>query len=258
MEGIAPDMIEAGRYLFAIKTSELDFRKRIPPSVLYRCLQESAENHAVTYAFDSETLLRQGLTWVLLKIHLVVDEYPEGRQDIIVETWPSGLESRYAHRDFLVHLPGRPDPIARGASTWVLLDVARNRPAVVANLLGEGHVVHRPRALANPFPSITPTGDVLRALTVPVRLSDLDINDHVNNLHYVEWIVEGVPERVWRETTPAEIQIEFKRAVRHGDTVRVDTFQQGDGAYTHRITAAGVAGDVVLARTRWNPAPVAG
>jgi medium-chain acyl-[acyl-carrier-protein] hydrolase len=244
-------MIEAGRYLFAIKTSELDFRKRIPPSVLYRCLQESAENHAVAYAFDSETLLEKGLSWVLLKIHLVVDEYPEGRQDVIVETWPSALESRYAHRDFQVFLPGRPDPIARAASTWVLLDVARNRPSVVGNLLGEGHVVRRPRALQDPFPAITPAGDAVRTITVPVRLADLDINDHVNNLHYVEWIVESVPESVWRETTPSEMQIEFKRAVRYGESARVETLGVGGGVYTHRITSSGTSGDVVLARTRW-------
>lgn len=249
----AQPMIEPGRYLFAIRTSELDFRKRIPPSVLYRCLQESAENHAVAYEFDSETLLQKGLTWVLLKIHLVVDEYPEGRQDIIVETWPSGLESRYAHRDFLVFLPGRQDPIARGASTWVLLDVARNRPSVVGDLLGDSHVVRRPRALEHPFPPVVPAGDVVRTLNVPVRLSDLDINDHVNNLHYVEWIVESVPENVWRETTPAEIQLEFKRAVRYGAMARVETFGIGGGTYTHRITSSGTAGDVVLARTRWKP-----
>jgi acyl-ACP thioesterase len=243
-------MIEPGRYLFAIKTYELDFRKRIPPSILFRCLQESAENHAVAYEFDSETLLRKGLSWVLLKIHLVVDEYPVGRQDIIVETWPSGLESRYAHRDFLAFLPGRPDPIARGASTWVLLDVARNRPSVVANLLGPEHVVTRPRALENLFAPITPAGGVVRTLSVTVRIADLDINDHVNNLHYVEWIVESVPEEVWRETTPAEIQVEFKRAVRHGETVRIDTFETGD-AYAHRVSTSGASGDVVLARTRW-------
>ena len=251
-------MIEAGRYLFAIKTYELDFRKRIPPSVLYRWLQESAENHAVAYEFDSETLLQKGLSWVLLRIQLVVDEYPEGRQDIIVETWPSGLESRYAHRDFLVYLPGRPDPIARGASTWVLLDVARNRPSVVANLLGDRHVVQRPRALPNPFPAITPPGGSVRTLTVPVRLADLDINDHVNNLHYLEWIVESVPQKVWRATTPSEIQIEFKRAVRHGETVRVDTSEGTDGTFFHRITSSGADGDVVLARTRWKALREAG
>lgn len=251
-------MVEAGRYLFSIKSSELDFRKRIPPSVLYRCVQESAEFHAVAYEFDSETLLQKGLSWVLLKIHLVVDEYPEGRQDVIVETWPSGLESRYAHRDFLVFLPGRPDPIVRAASTWVLLDVARNRPSVVGSLLGDRHVVHRPRALENPFPPIVPSGAAARTLTVPVRLADLDINDHVNNLHYVEWIVESVPESVWREATPAEIQLEFKRALRYGETARVDTLGSGGGEYAHRVTSSGTTGDVVLAKTRWHPAAAAG
>jgi acyl-ACP thioesterase len=120
----------------------------------------------------------------------------------------------------------------------------------VANLLGPEHVVTRPRALENPFAPITPAGGVVRTLSVPVRIADLDINDHVNNLHYVEWIVESVPEEVWRETTPAEIQVEFKRAVRHGETVRIDTFETGD-AYAHRVSTSGAPGDVVLARTRW-------
>lgn len=246
-------MIEPGRYLFGIKTYELDVRKRIPPSVLFRCLQEAAENHAVEYDFDSETLLKRNLSWVLLKIHLVVDEYPEGRQDIVVETWPSGLESRYAHRDFLIHLPGRREPVARGASTWVLLDVARNRPSVVASILGDRHVVSRPRALDQPCPPLAAAGDLVRTLDVPVRLADLDINDHVNNLHYVEWIVESVPEAMWRVTTPAEVQVEFKRAIRYGQSARVETFGSGDGVFTHRITSPGTPGDVVVGRTRWNP-----
>ena len=68
------------------------------------------------------------------------------------------------------------------------------------------------------LPSVTEKADVL------VRQSDLDFNDHVNNVHYVEWMLEALPGRVG----PSEMDIVFRSAAKAGDALVSECFSEGD------------------------------
>lgn len=238
-----------GIYPLELKSYELDHRGSMPVWVMYRFLQEAAELNAVDLSFDTETLLQRSLSWMLARLQLRVTDPPGGRTRIMAETWPSGIESRFARRDFRLRLDGANQPFAVATSSWLLIDINRMRPVTVENVLGREHLVYAERALDTPFLSITTAGTPAFTAEYRVRRADLDMNDHVNNVHYVEWLAEAVPEDVWRSSGITELDIEYKRAVKFGDVVRIDSYTGADGLWQHRMTAGGA--DVVLARTRW-------
>ena len=238
-----------GRYPLELKSYELDHRGSMPVWVIYRFLQEAAELNAVDLGFDTETLLDRSLTWMLARLQLRCTDPPMGRQRIIAETWPSGIESRFARRDFRLWLNGADTPFVVATSHWLLIDINRKRPVTVGNILGPEHVIPIGHAVTEPFPSLQPAGDPVFSAEFRVRRSDLDMNDHVNNVHYVEWLAEAVPEDVWRGGGIAELDVEYKRQAQFGDVVRIDTHPAGPGAYTHRMIAGG--NDIVLARSVW-------
>jgi len=244
-------MKSVGRYSYLLKSYELDYRKRIPVAVLYRFLQESAENNAVELGFDTETLLRRGLTWVLFKMHMQIDRYVVGRKPLEVETWPSKVDSRLAHREFAVFEPGVPDPFARASSIWMLLNMENGRPILLQPVLDGRHISRTTPGIPSAFPPLPRTGDVFFRKEFPVRLSDIDLNGHVNNIHYVEWLTESVPEEVWRSSSVRELQVEYKRQVRYGSVVSVETSRLGDGQYRHVLTASDRAAEVMVARSVW-------
>ena len=238
-----------GRYPLELKSYELDHRGAMPVWVIYRFLQEAAELNAVSLGFDTEALLSKSLTWMLARLQLRCTEPPVGRQRIIAETWPSGIESRFAQRDFRMWLEGAHSPFVVATSYWLLIDINRKRPVTVENILGREHIVQVEHAVADLFPPLQPSGEPVFTAEFRVRRSDLDMNDHVNNVHYVEWLGEAVPEEVWRGSSITELEVEYKRAVQFGDRVRIDTYAQGPDAYIHKMTAGG--NDVVLARSVW-------
>jgi medium-chain acyl-[acyl-carrier-protein] hydrolase len=240
-----------GIYTFPLKSYQLDHRGRMPIWVIYHFLQESAEHNAVDLGFDTETLLQRGLTWVLSRLQLRVTAFPQGRQGIEAETWPSAIESRFAHRDFCLRIPGELDCFAIASSAWLLLDFNRMRPVTVSTRLPEKMVLHRPRMVATPFPQLDATGDPVFTKEFAVRRSDLDINDHVNNVHYVEWLAEAVPESLWRNADISELDVEYKRAVKYGDTLVIATFNAGDNTFIHCMSVSGQPGDVLRARSVW-------
>jgi medium-chain acyl-[acyl-carrier-protein] hydrolase len=242
-----------GRYPLDLKSYELDHRGAMPVWVMYRFLQEAAEMNAVDLGFDTETLLNRSLTWMLARLQLRSTAPPEGRSRIIAETWPSGIESRFARRDFRLWLDGMETPFVHATSYWLLIDITRKRPVTVGNILGPEHVIPIGHAVDVPFPPLQADGAPVLTVEFRVRRSDLDMNDHVNNVHYVEWLAEAVPEEVWREQRIAELDVEYKRAVQFGDTVRIDTHQAGPGAYIHTMSAGDAV--VVAARSVWTPLP---
>jgi medium-chain acyl-[acyl-carrier-protein] hydrolase len=238
-----------GRYPLELKSYELDHKGTMPVWVIYRFLQEAAEMNAVDLGFDTETLLNRSLTWMLARLQLRCAEPPAGRSRITAETWPSGIESRFALRDFRLWLNGAETPFAVAKSYWLLIDINRMRPVTVSNILGPEHVIDEQHTVDAPFPSLQSQGTPAFTAEFRVRRSDLDMNDHVNNVHYVEWLAEAVPEEVWRGNRIAELDVEYKRAVQFGDTVRIDSHEAGPGAYIHTMSAGGAV--VVSARSVW-------
>ncbi len=239
------------RYSLDLKSYELDHRGVMPAWIVYRFLQEAAEFNAVDLGFDTETLLKDNLTWMLVRLQLRVDRYPLGRCRIDVETWPSGIESRFALRDFRLYIGSQNTPFAVASSSWLLIDILKKRPVVVGNKLHPMHSMVREHVVEEPFPSVSVEGLPCRDFTFRVRRSDVDMNDHVNNVHYVEWLAESVPEEVWRSGDIAALDVEYKRAVGFGETIRVESCAMDETTYVHRMTSDGRKGDVLLARTVW-------
>jgi medium-chain acyl-[acyl-carrier-protein] hydrolase len=239
-----------GRSTFNIKTAQLDFRRRIPLYVLYQCLQESAENNAVELGFDTETLLRQNLTWMLVRMSLLVRQLPVGRQPIVVETWPSGVESRMAFREFRVFTGHGTEPFLVASSTWFMVNIEKQRPVNVQGHFPPDLLMLRERVIQSPIPSLEKPHEVIFRKKIPIRLADVDLNGHVNNTHYIEWLTEAVPETIWREREIHELHVEYKRQARYGDSVLIETGQTSDG-FLHSMTASGSGAELFRAATRW-------
>jgi len=54
-----------------------------------------------------------------------------------------------------------------------------------------------------------------------VRRSDLDMNDHVNNVVYMELLMEAVPDAVRDAFELAELELEFRGECKYGDVISV-------------------------------------
>ena len=70
---------------------------------------------------------------------------------------------------------------------------------------------------------------VTSSVEIRVRYSDLDFNDHVNNVHYAEWMLEALPmgtDPVHVGTGPAEMDIVFRAAAKAGNVLVSECFRE--------------------------------
>lgn len=241
-----------GEESFCIRAYESGEENRATLPAYCNYLQEAAGNHAHALGLGIHELQDAGFTWMLSRLRLVVNHYAAWRDTVRVRTWPSGNRGRLAAtRDFLMSdAMGR--ELLRGTSEWLYVDLATLRvtrlpPAFLA-LVSEA----TPAAtVPEPAGRIPDFGDAEWSATLPVRHSDHDFNNHVNNAHYVEWALECLPE-AWRTNRRAcELDISFRAAARWGDTVLSEAARDGETSLLHRIRRAADHAVLAVARTKW-------
>ena len=118
------------RETFTVRSYEIDASGRIPIPSLFCYLQESASNHAAEYGLSMDDLMLKDLTWMISEIHIEVKRYPVWGEKVTIETWPSLRQKYFAFREFLCFDAGD-NEICRATSSWLVVDLKRNRPAVL-------------------------------------------------------------------------------------------------------------------------------
>ncbi|MCU0225722.1 MAG: thioesterase [Acidobacteria bacterium] len=219
----------------AIRASEMDFRGHL--SVRALC--------------DP-----QGWTWVLREWQFEMAAWPRWRQEVTIETWPSGLNEMVATRDFRL-LDGDGQPIGRATSRWMVVDFRRRRPIRMPDAVRAIRRPERAVLAADTLPRAAPDGPPGLAVDYRVRFADLDINEHVNNVSYVEWVLETVPREVLRGATLAAMTTAFRAECRSEATVTVERWADpersapGRPAFLHRVLEKEGARELAAARTLW-------
>jgi medium-chain acyl-[acyl-carrier-protein] hydrolase len=193
-------------------------------------------------------LNRSGLTWVLVREQFELDR-PITVGDLIdVETWPSGIARRAALRDFRIIDAGK--EVGRALTTWLALDVATRRPVNLTNVLPAEFHAETPHVLPVNAAAIAPVDIALVEQNFNVRYSDIDINLHVTNASYVEWLVEAVDEKHWRQRWLSALDIQFLSECSLGS--RVTSRSSGTGDHlSHTVTRNHDGKELARARSTW-------
>ena len=216
-------------------------------SVLTVCdlLQEAAGEHARASDREGFPLAGGGWsTWVLSRLRVQMLRPPRMREAIEIETWPASLDGLRATRDFRVM--SEDETLAVATSEWFLIDIDRRRPVRLPAAMDGFEVPGKARALRlGDAPEAPET--VEHATTFTVRRSDLDRVGHANNVCFVGWVLEALPD--W--TSLSEVDVLYRAEAVLGDDVLTEAGPLGVGARAHRLSRQRDGRILALARTTW-------
>lgn len=235
---------------FKIHSYETDVSGKATVATLCNYFQEIAGNHATHLGVGIEHLNEDSKTWVLSRLKVNLNTIPFSGETVRVETWPCGVESLLALRCF--RLWNRNDVLlAQAYSAWVIIDLNSRRPVRIP----EEIVRLRPTLydsfdmdLRTPLPKLS---EVAYEKTLKVRRSDMDINRHVNNVHYIEWGMEALPEEFAESANMKSLEIQFRAECGKGDHIKSQIQSFNTSHILHRITKEPDGEILALMRTRW-------
>ncbi|MDR1360032.1 MAG: acyl-ACP thioesterase [Deltaproteobacteria bacterium] len=236
---------------FTVRSYDLDWNRRLRLQTLCGYLEESAGLHADVLGVGLERLMAEGRTWVLLRLRLrLVLPLDCGRR-VRVKTWPVEREGLHFRRDFLLEdESGR--ILVRAVSHWAVLGLASRRLEPVPEYIAVLKPENPPRALEDGAIRIPAPSGATEGPSFPVRLSDIDLNRHVNNSRYLDFILEAA-DAFGRKTGLAGLDLIFRAEGLPGDVIGSRTAPGEDGrTLLHSLQRLSDGRELVRASSVWN------
>jgi acyl-ACP thioesterase len=204
---------------------------------LARYLQDVATDDALEAGLRAQL----GGTWVLRRLAVEITERPLFNDVVELATFCSGWGPAWAERRTdLTAADGT--SLARTVAIWVFIDQAGGRPINLGDeffqIYGAAARDRRVSArLRHPAP---PPGAAVRPW--PLRESDFDFLDHVNNARYLEAVEDELAARLPKHTV-TWARMEFRGAVSRGEPVDlvtvVDDSVDGEGELSAWLVSEG-------------------
>jgi medium-chain acyl-[acyl-carrier-protein] hydrolase len=234
---------------YPIHSYEIDPQYKATMGMLLKILQESAANHAYEHGLAVPHLMQKGFTWVLVKQLIRIFDFPVWKDTVTVETWSKGFRGFSAIRDYRVTGKGG-KPLASGTSIWFIIDLEKRRPARLEQFQDSFFSLPNLNALEAVPGKIDTPKEFSIEKTLDIRKSDLDMNGHVNNINYADWVFESLPDDRTENYYLSEIEIHYLAETLYGDPIRVRTQFELDTAI-HSILRTSDQAEVCRARTIW-------
>lgn len=231
---------------FAVRSYESGVTNHVSLPTLCNYLQEIAGLNAEKLGWGIRKLQEEGLTWMLSRLHLKVARYVPWGEKITLRTWPSGMKGRLIATRCFQGADGAGGEVLQAHSEWLYVDMKAQKIAKLPESFADLVPPDTPDILFDDIGGkFTKLPAVTASSEIRVRQSDLDFNDHANNVHYVEWMLETIPmgtdptdvgtDPANLGTGPAEMDIVFRAAAKAGDLLVSECFRAEDGRTMHLI-----------------------
>jgi medium-chain acyl-[acyl-carrier-protein] hydrolase len=239
---------------YQIRTYEVDCRNRLSILSMFNFMQDAASKHAQALGVSVRRLLAENYTWLLSRLKIEIAAYPGMNDQIQIATWPSGTRRLFALRDFELR-NGSDQVIATAVSAWLVIDVQRRRPVRILPFVDrlkpfEGH--HSLPDTLDKLPGLEKRTYEKKFIA---RYGDLDVNQHVNNVSLVEWVVEGVPSALLNSSVPVQLEINFLAEAFYEDCILAACNPQNpeNTVYHHSLTRRQDGRELARAKSVWRP-----
>ncbi len=237
---------------FTVASFDVDFRGALSLASLFRRFAELAGIHAAHLQVGYDALREEGLAWYLSRIKVEFQTLPHWGDEVLLQTWPKGIERLFAMRDFrLLDKEGRVLLVA--TSRWLLVELARGKPRKIESLARDLKFDSVEDAIPGTLDKVTPLSPCAQAYERQILPSDLDVNHHVNNAEYAKWVMDCFDVDTQSTRLLRSLQVNYLAETLLGDRVRIGATERPDDAGAFYIEGVSTRSGSTLfqAEARW-------
>ena len=224
---------------YVVDSRDIDPWYHCRPSGLTGMLQEAATQAACAlHVSRDETMDKYHCFWMLARMWYRLDRPLSWGDRGTIRTWHRGAKGASTYRDFDLYVDGR--PVGEAVSTWVLADADTHRlfrMSRVEEFQGtDGGALCKTKTLSG----LHLPADMALADSRALHYSDTDVNGHVNNVRYVDFICDALHmENLGPGRYVSALQVGYLAECMAGETIQLYTGQAGGAWYVHGADEAG-------------------
>lgn len=218
---------------YRLRWMDFDRYGRLQPASVFDIFQDAATIHANEMGMSRDAMVQRGVFWAVVRSKLEIVKAPEQCQAVKVRTWPH-TPTRFSFlRDFTMR-DAAGDLLVKAMNEWVLMDLESRTFVSVKDYYSGPDDFDETRAFEGKLRKIADFAEGNRPVVEIVpRYSDIDVNGHVNNARYANYVIDALnpDERGAMKT----LQIDYRHEVLPGVPLAMHTLVE-DG----RVVSKGV------------------
>ena len=184
-------------------------------------LQDVAEMHSASIGIGVTDIDKTNFSWALLNWKVKIISRPKYGETLTVKTWSRYSTKLYSYRDFEVYNESG-DLIAIATSKWILIDAEKRKIAKIEDdMISKYEPEDKSVFNIVELDKLDEPENIDCSIKYKIRKADIDINNHVNNLCYVDIALEGYPGSINDFNSITELEIQFKHQIRITDDITV-------------------------------------
>ncbi|OFI05371.1 acyl-ACP thioesterase [Clostridium acetireducens DSM 10703] len=207
---------------YEIHYYEVDYKKRVLITTIIDYLSDTATYQSEELNVGINYLSNQHMAWVLYKWDIDIKKYPMYREKIVVKTEPYSFRKFYAYRKFEI-TDTHGQVIVEANSVWLLINTDKRKAVRITEDMYKGYGLDKSENKLLNIKKINSPIRIDAEKYFNVRYSDIDVNKHVNNVKYVNWVIESIPIDLIKDYKLKSIKVAYRKETTYGEKIKVIT-----------------------------------
>ncbi len=208
---------------FYIYPREADASKHLSIQNVGAFILDAAGMAAKSRGFGMDYMHEHGLAWVTSRIAIEMTEFPREYETISIETWVEDCSSVFSTRNFLIYNTQK-EVIGQASTLWSMINFETRKMVdlLKSTSLAENVITTKKELFTINKPKkvdYKPEGEP--AHIHQVVASDIDMNQHVNSMKYLQWALDTMSLEDIMTKKIKRLDINFLREALYGQKIEV-------------------------------------
>ncbi|TYJ33925.1 hypothetical protein E1A91_A05G135200v1 [Gossypium mustelinum] len=238
----------------SVRSFEIDSEYKMSTKAIMNYLQEASLNYAKKLGLTIDTcfgitpgMRKMDLVWVFRGMHIEVDRYPCWGEVVQILHWTCASGRTGVRFDWTINDINTGETLVR--ASWLKFEV---KDEIKAYLRVDVEPIVE--VFRYSCPQIEAMDHIKTGLTP--GWNDLDVNYHVNNAKYLDWILESTPDSIRDRHELWKINFEYRKECLKEDVIRslsrvVPNNEKNRGIEVDHVLRLESGHQVLRARTVW-------
>jgi len=234
---------------FRVELSDITPSFGLKATSVLKYYQETFARYCAKYNVAGYDVYQMGLKWVLGQtIVEFADIIPIWNEEVTAKVYICNVKKLRMYLNFEI-LTDR-GLVAKGQSVAYILDLQTSRPQPILDIINhfeldenqfDGEIIKM---------SFVDDGEIISNNEHSITFSDIDYNNHTNNISYVSFALEGLDTDYIQNNYPKILDIKYLQETFLNDNLKC-TVQKKDNTFLHTIINAKDNSTVCIVHSIW-------
>jgi medium-chain acyl-[acyl-carrier-protein] hydrolase len=237
---------------FELRYFEMNKHGEASATTMLTLLEETASDHCSAIGHGLFDLFAKNIGWILVSGFMQIDRYPKHKEKITIKTWLSSYSTVKGFRENIIY-DAQNNIIGRAKGLWLFFDIEKRKPIEILEDIKQQWQFYPEESIAKNIVAKIPAINNAKYIEeFSVHRFDIDMNNHVNNIKYLHWVMESMPAEILDNYYLHSIDGRFLQEANLGDTlISYTENRDSETEFVHTIKIKESEKVCATARTVW-------